>query len=571
MKLLLATKNLTKYYGSSLVFHGVDLEVYENARIGIVGANGIGKSTLCNCLCGFDNEYTGKVMLYSDCKIAYFKQLYRTYDPKELEMSIFDYVLHTQQDVLDMEQKMYDQMKLVAKDASTKNLELLSKYQTAYENYEGYTLLERVEAVLERLGIKEHGDGFRNIGFDHKLGQLSGGQRKIVELASILIRRDINLLILDEPMTHLDVYAREWLEEYIKGFKGAIIVVSHDREMLTKAVNAIWTIEQHALETYKGNYTKYLADRNNKIKTIKKAWSVYQTTLKKHEKHLAEIKLWVQKSGGESVKRMLVIEKRRIERLKTKEPTNPNIFESNFRFALSTMPIQANLAIRVQNFSFKFESDDPAHPILFKKASLLLKRNEKIALTGLNGVGKTTFFKIILTRYCIDRKIESKVFGIEDFYNKYNEVIGKADIFIGPSIKLGYYDQQHGNLNDKTRIDKFFIELGISDLGTMYSVMKKFEFEKEDASKLIGDLSGGEKCRLQFIRMYMDKPNFLLLDEPVNHLDIEDREVVNNVLKRFLGGLILISHDRYLVKSVTEGECIIKDGEIKKQVSEVVE
>lgn len=553
--------NLTKYHGTELIFKDANLEIHNQDRIGIVGRNGSGKTTFCNCIAGKDTEYSGKITISSGIKIGYFRQLYRPYKEKDLQQTVFDYVLKSQTHLLDIEEELNEMMQTVATTPTPQNLSKLGELQYIYEKNEIYSLLDRIEHALTGLGINQNGDGFRTISWDTKLHELSGGERKIVELATIVIKKDINLLILDEPMGHLDIHAREWMENFIKAFQGTVLVVSHDRELLTNSVNKILTIENQELCSYPENYTNYRKLKKEKITNIKRNWKLYEKEKNRMEKHLNEIRDWVLKSGSEKMQRLWTVEKRKYEKFINNEPINPKLFQQTFYIKNNDIKRFGHIAIRFRDFTFKFKNGQ----LIFNNMSTLSINGDKVGLIGLNGTGKSTLIRIILTKYCHDKQILPSTFGITDFYEEYLKQIISSDIYIGPSVSIGYFDQQHQNIPEQQTIEDYLFKLGYTDKGKLYGIMRQYSLEKGVEHKLIRDLSGGEKARIQLITIENQNPNLLLLDEPVNHLDIDDKEVVHEFLRNFKGNLITISHDRYLLKNVVNKYWkIMENGIIEK-------
>lgn len=563
MDILAICNNLTKHHGTELIFRDASIEIHNQDRIGIVGKNGSGKTTFCNILSGKDTEYDGKLEIMEGVKIGYFKQLYRPYKDKVLQQTVFEYVLESQKPLLDAEDELNKIMHLVSTNPTKENLNRMGELQDIFDKNEGYTLLDRIEKALIGLGISPNGDGFRNISWDTKLHELSGGERKIVELSTIVIQKDINLLILDEPMGHLDLYAREWMDEFIKGFQGAVLVVSHDRELLTKSVKKILTIENKQLCTYTGNYPTFQKLRKMKIDLIEKEWKTYEKERQKKEDHLKDIRDWVLKSSSEVMQRLWTVEKRKYEKFIENPPTDPQVYAKTFYIKEYPIKRFGQIAIRFRDFDFLFNEEKTGNSqTIFSKANAFSENGDKIGLIGLNGVGKSTLFRVILTRYCYDHKLSPSLFGIEDFFSKHVEYISQSDIYIGPSVTIGYFDQQHSNIPENKTIDEYLFELGYTDRGKLYGIMNQYSLEKGAEYKLMRDLSGGEKARIQLITIETQRPNLLLLDEPVNHLDIEDKEIVHDFLRKFKGNIMIISHDRYLLKKVVNKYWEIRDNGI---------
>jgi len=541
--MIISLENITKEYGSNTIFEGVSVQINGDDRIGLIGANGIGKSTLCQIIAGENKEFKGKVVRKPGIDIGYYRQLYKKNDQTLKDQTIYDYMLLSQKDILQIEKKYFECARLLVHDTSPQALQQFSKYQELYNKNEIYNLTDRIEEVLNNFGISRNADGERKLSWSTSIGALSGGERKIVELASILIRVDKDLIILDEPMTHLDQKAKDWLDEFIKNYKGAILLVSHDRYTLNHSVNKIWTIKQKKLYSCKGNYTNYLKEEKILKQRMVKDWQVFKKEKNKKGKHLKQIKDWVNKSHSEKMQRLYVVWKRKYEKFLKTEPTDPEVLETKFILPKFSIPKSGNICIRFRNTNFKYENKT-----IFHNLNILIGKGEKVALEGPNGAGKTTLFKIILSRYCYNRKIDPASYGIQNFYSYYINVIKLFDLYIGPSYQIGYYDQQHNNLKPEITIGKFLNYQGIHKIEEIFSVLKDFGFDKVDRYKYISDLSGGEKSRLQFIKIIQDKPNLLLLDEPINHLDIKAKEIVHKFLSEYKGNYIIVSHDRYLTQ-----------------------
>ncbi|MBN1374085.1 ABC-F family ATP-binding cassette domain-containing protein [Candidatus Dojkabacteria bacterium] len=558
---LIKLENIQKYYGTTLIFEDVNATVLDRSRIGLLGANGIGKSTFCNIIAGIDTEIAGSVWQKPGCEVAYFRQLYRDYETSELNKTVYDYVVESQKALLDIETKYYEALKTISNDSSPKNMQKLAVAQAEYERREGYSLIDRVESTLEGLGIRQDGSGFRNIRWDSRLMDLSGGERKIVELATILVGKGFDVMILDEPLTHLDMHAREWFIEFIKGFKGAVIIVSHDRYVLDELVDTVWTFEQKKFREMKGNYSKYKAVRGSEIDSIKHNWDLYQRELKDKQKKLIRAAEWMRAAGYEGGAVTLYKKlKREVTELKENPPPDPRDFEKIFELTSGKVERSGQITVRFRDFSFGFKGKP-----LFENVNIELNNGQKRRLAGNNGSGKTTLLKIILTKYCLDRnsvgmglKPVPEEFGISKFFAEYSKVIESSDIYIGPSVSIGYYSQSQSNLPEKLKVNQFLHSLGLEKRGQVYSMLRRFSFERDDEHKLIRDLSGGEKSRLQLMKIMIDSPNFLLLDEPVNHLDIESREIVTEFLRRYQGSILIISHDKYLADQVVDKEWMVE-------------
>ena len=558
---MLIVSNLSKEYNGIKIFESVNFYIGNDEKIGLVGKNGAGKTTLCNIIAGKDKEYSGKITVDNpEIKIGYFRQLYKDYDKKVLNKTVFDYVLETQKEVLELEKEYY---KLLHKISVTQSKSLLDRFgaiQEKYEKLEGYTLLDRVQEVLNSLGIHKDANGLRKISWYSKMADLSGGERKIVELATILLDKSINFLILDEPTNHLDLLARKWLEDFIKNFKGTVLIVSHDRYLLSKSVDRILDIHGGRLYDYKANYSKYVVLKNNDFKALLHKYRVQQKELKRLEESLERLRQRVLAGGGSATVNLYHAMETRVAKFKAKCIPDPRLDYKTIKFPdWQNIGYTGRIVVRIRNFSFAYESNKGKR-VIYKNLNLLVEKGNKVALLGHNGVGKTTLFKVILTKYCLDRSINPSEFGITQFYNKYSQYINDADIFIGPSVKIAYYSQKHDNLPENITIRQFLHNQGITNERQLQGILRLFLFTSLSAEKRkIGFLSGGEKSRLQFIKLIHDNPTFLLLDEPINHLDIPSIELVENSLAQFPGSLMVISHDRFFLDKIINHVAIVNN------------
>lgn len=568
--LYFSANNLTKHYGANLIFKEASFHIAAGERIGLVGKNGAGKTTLCNIIAGLDDEYDGACQLYPGVKVAYFRQLYRDYEEDLLDKTVFDYILSTQTRVLQLEEKFQSLMKEVAESSDPKLLEELGEVQTLYEQLEGYSLLERIEEVLKGLGIEEEGQGRRNIGWHSKLKELSGGERKLVELATILLDKESQLLILDEPTNHLDLEARIWLQDYVSRFTGTVLIVSHDRFLLNQVAEKVFEIEDYQFNQYNGNYDQYERQKQERFKTLLKKYSEQQKELTRLKGALEGLRQRVLAGGGDKIVGLYNAMKTRVAKYEAGCIPDPRRNIKEFKIDFPAPGKVGQIICRFREVDFSFDNSRQ----LFKDMSLFLGRGQKAALLGANGSGKTTLFKMILTRYCQDHQLNPTDFGLADFVKKYGQMIMDLDLYLGPSVKIGYYSQTHSNLEQQLTIRQLLQKNGINDESKTQGIYKAFMFEKKAAdNKEISYLSGGEKSRLQFLQIMLSKANFLLLDEPVNHLDIPSMKIIEKLLADYKGTILTISHDRYFLDKVVERIFYIEDkkvGEFLGSYSEYV-
>ncbi len=551
--------NITKHFGADTLFSNVSGYVGDHEIIGLVGNNGVGKSTFCNIITGNDTEYDGNVHIFAGTQVAYFKQMLE--DIGEADMTVFDYVLHTQQHLLDLETEYNTVLnRLQTEEVTPALLNDFGMLQERFYNEGAHDLIERIEQVLHGLGIYETAEisakeGKRNITWTTQLKYLSGGERKIVELATVLLNRTANVLILDEPTNHLDMEARAWFQKFMQEFNGSIILVSHDRHLLNAVTDQIWEIADKTLATYKGNYDRFEELKNERFEAALHLYETQQKEVKRQEEIVKQLYDWGKMPAYQSKK--LLLEKYKETIIQVKPQQRPDI-----RLSLADFPPRGYAVLRLDHFSFSFSPEKP----IFLDETVTFTKDDKVALLGANGIGKSTLMKLILTKYSYLHRIDPAKYGIEDFYEKYLDTV-KDDkkFYIGPSIKVAYYSQHHNQLPSDMTIRELLRQNEIKDESQFQSVIRRFHFSKDTVDdKKIGNLSGGEKSKLQFMLLAISDASVLLLDEPINHLDIASMKVVEDVLHEFKGSLFVISHDRYFLSKVVNKIVYIKDKHINE-------
>lgn len=559
--LRLELHNINKFYGSRQILKDVSVSLADESIVGLVGNNGAGKSTLCNLITGKDDEFTGQKNFHPGTKVAYFQQLYDS-APESSDQNVFDYVLSTQKEVLDLETRYHELLRELEQNPTDSDLlETFGVVQEEYMNKEAYSLVERIENTLTGLGVTEQGDGERNISWYSMMAQLSGGERKIVELATILLNADANVLILDEPTNHLDVKGREWLEDFVKQFKGSVIIVSHDRYLLNRICQNIWEIESGSVATYRGNYDKYEKDKALNRETLLKTYRLQQKELNRLEELVKELFRKVKIGAGPAIVAQYNATKTRVEKFKETMIENPMKDKREFHFTLPSPAEFGHTALKADSFFFKYNENR----VLFDDTSFVVTNGDRTALLGSNGSGKSTLMKLILMRYCIDKDIPFKTFGIEEFAEKHIDQVKTSGLYLGPSVTVGYYSQNHSQLNGSLTIREFLANLGIRDEKQVQSIVRQFQFDSRTMEeKYIKDLSGGEKSKLQFLLLMLSGANVLLLDEPINHLDISSMKAVESVLASFKGSIMVISHDRYFLNRIINKVFHIEDKKVKE-------
>ncbi|MCC7304208.1 ABC-F family ATP-binding cassette domain-containing protein [bacterium] len=549
--MLLELTNITKFYGADLLFDNVNGYIDDNQIIGLIGNNGVGKSTLCNIITGHDHELDGQIKRYPGVKIAYFRQILES--SMKSEQSVFEYVLSTQDHVLAIEREYQAMLnRLQTEEVTPTLLDEFGNIQETYDIHSAVDLLDRIEAVLNGLGIYEVLDttieGRRNITYHSKLKELSGGERKIVELAVILLDKSANVLILDEPTNHLDMKGRAWLESFIKGFTGSVIIVSHDRHVLNNIVDQIWEISNFTLDNYKGNYDRFVHNKKERLTALRHEFETQKKEMVRLEAILSAFQRNEKNGGSYVTVKLYNATRSRLERFKKNMMEEPPKDRPELRLTLQNAQPKGYTIAKLDHFSFGYDESLK----LFDDQSLVMTKEDKVALLGANGAGKSTFMKLLLTKYVTMHDLNPVDFGISDFVKKYKtQLMQDTSLYVGPGIKIGYYSQHHNQFNTDLTIRELLWNNDIKDESQFQSIIRRYHFTKDTVDeKKIFSLSGGEKSKLQFIMLMLSGANTLLLDEPINHLDIDSMKIVEQVLHDFTGSLMVISHDRYFLSRV---------------------
>ena len=511
--IVLSCKGISKSYGITEVLKDITFSINEGDKVGIIGANGEGKSTLFKILTRELSQDDGEVFIDKNKSLGYLSQhldlesCNSIYDEMLL---VFEDLQRLEKKIQDLEEKMnepYDESKA---DYHEKIINDYGTAQDLYENRGGYTYKGEISRVVKGLGFTEDD-------FSKEIHTLSGGQKTRVALCKLLLLKP-EILLLDEPTNHLDLEAIEWLEEYLKTYKGTVIVISHDRFFLDSVTNNTFQVINGHVNCYNAPYTKALELMKKDYEAKLKAYNLQQEEIKRQEAVIEKLKSF---NREKSIKRAESREKmlEKIERIDA-----PDKEKKASRINFETMVKSGYDVLHVEKLSKSYGDKK-----LFTNLSFDLKRGEKVALIGENGRGKTTFFKIIMDK--IESDSGSKV--------------------LGANVNLGYYDQEQSNLNlDKTIIDEVWDEFPELTTTELRNYLGSFLFRGDDVFKEINKLSGGERCRINLLKLMLSKSNLLLLDEPTNHLDIPSREALEEAILTYDGTLIVISHDRYFLNKV---------------------
>ncbi len=518
----IGVSNLTKMFGVDKIFENVTFDVKTKDKIGLIGRNGTGKTTLMKILAGLENYQAGQVNKRKGLTIGYLEQI-PSYEDDNTVLDVLDEAFSSINEIkLQMEQleKSFDSLR----DDELQTA--ISKYSSLHDLFEiegGYNTKEKLNRILKGLEISEDIQ-------KRQFNRLSGGEKTRVILGKILLEEP-ELLMLDEPSNHLDIKSVEWLEEYLNTYQGSILMVSHDRYFLDRVVNKIIELEPDGAEIYYGGYSKYVTEKELRFLQAMKEYENQQKKIKRMEEQIQRYRIWGEMRDSDKMyKRAKELEKRleKIDRI-----NKPIVDKKTADFRIDSIERTGREVINVNNLKKSFGSNK-----LFKDVSFTLFYKDSMCILGANGTGKSTILKIIL-----------------------NEIIpDSGEIKIGSNVKIGYLPQEVSfDKEDVSIVDYFSYYYGIS-LGEARKELAKILFTGEDVYKHISTLSGGEKSRLKLGMLIYENVNTLILDEPTNHLDIESREVLEESLINYEGTLLFVSHDRYFVDKIAT--CI---GEIENK------
>ena len=521
---------VSKDYGGNSIFRDIDLEIIEGERIGLVGENGGGKSTLFKLLAGKDTPTEGVISRRRNLTIGYLAQ---EADPGQSHKTVFEAVSEVTQELVDLplmlnqlEARMADPEVASDPDLMKAILDEYGKAQERFDALGGYTLEHKVEAVL-------HGLGFGPAWYDLEVGSLSGGEKKLVNVARFLIKAP-DLLLLDEPDNHLDLDAKAWLEQYIQSYAGTVLIISHDRQLLDHAVKKIFELEDGNISAYFGNYSYYFEERQRRLLKQYEIYAVQQGEIKRLETSMRQLKGW-SKFNDKFATRAEDMAKR-VERAKQESVDRPILNRDKIKVNLDA-DRSGKIVLEVKGLSKSFDER-----VLFEPFDLTILYGERVGIVGANGSGKTTLLKTMMELIPLD----------------------SGSVKIGASVVVGYYAQEQETLPfDSTPLD-FVRRIKPINEPQAISFLRGLLFSYEDIHTSIRRLSGGEKSRLQIARLMLTDANFLLLDEPTNNLDIASVEVLEAALEEFEGTILTVSHDRYFLdKIVTKIVAISDDGSVR--------
>ena len=523
--IVLSCNNLNKSFGIDTILENVSFTVNEYDKVGIIGVNGTGKTTLFKILSGIYGYDSGDIYLGKGVEIGYLEQNTNFHS----EGTIFEEVLEVFKDLIEMETYLRDLEVKIANESSNPNSKELEKIMNEYSNkLEKFSELNGYGYKSEAKGVLK-GLGFSDEDMDKKINILSGGEKTRVLLAKLLLKNP-SLLLLDEPTNHLDSEAIEWLEVFLKQYKGTVIIISHDRYFLDQVVNRVFEIHNKKLRTYNGNYSKFIELSKVEKELELKKFEDQQKEIKKQEESIDRLKAY----GREKHLKRARSKEKMLDKVEVLD--RPEMYRKKANIKFSPSVTSGNDVLEARDISMGY-----GDRTLFKNLNLNIYRGEKVALIGPNGAGKSTLFKIIM--------------------NNLQPLTGSVKL--GTNVHVDYFHQEQKTLNlDNTIIDEIWNDHPQLTQTTLRTMLGAFLFEDEEVFKKISTLSGGERARVAILKLILSNSNFLLLDEPTNHLDIDSKEVLEEALLNYEGTLFTISHDRYFLNTVIDKILVLDENGI---------
>lgn len=505
---------LEKAYGIRTLFSHVNFEVMRGDKVGLVGANGTGKTTLMRILLGREESDGGQVVIDHADTVGYVEQQASfTHD------TLYDELRSAFSDLIALRaEKERMECAIAAGDVGAEDLAVYGNLVMRFEAMDGYDFESRIRRVAFGLGFSEEE-------LQKDVRHFSGGQTTRICLAKALLREP-DFLFLDEPTNHLDIGMIEWLEKFLQSYRGGVLLISHDRYFLDRVATRILELDHAEVTAYTGNYTHYMRVKNDRRAALQNAYEKQQAQIKKTEEYISRYKAGIKAKQARGRQSQL----NRLERIVLPPEA------ARFKYFAFAKPTEcAQRVAELEDISFAY----PSGPRVLDHISLLIRKGDGVALIGENGAGKTTLLQILV-----------------------GEIEAAGRVKIGSRVKIGYFSQQHEGLDpSKTILDEICCTYGL-DEETARNYLGAFLFHGDDVLRLIGALSGGEQARVAFLKLMLTGANFLVLDEPTNHLDIPAREAVEEALMAFPGTFIAVSHDRYFLDKTANCTLELKDGRI---------
>ncbi len=523
--MILSCSHISKAFGENTLFSDVSFHINDNEKCAIVGINGAGKTTLLKIITGESESDSGEVVFSKDTSFGYLRQQEKI----SSDNTIYEEIASAKQNIFDLEQrirKLENDMKHAEGETLDKMYQEYNRFTTEYERLGGYACESEITGIIKGLGFSEEA-------FTQKTDILSGGEKTRVALGRILLSAP-DLIILDEPTNHLDMNSIAWLENYLANYKGAVLIVAHDRYFLDKTVTKTIELDNGKCTVFKGNYSVYAEKKKALRDTMLKAYYKQQQEISHQEDVIKKLRSF---NREKSIKRAESREKMlsRIERIE-----KPFEINSEMKITFKPKYESGNDVLSVSGISKAFDDNT-----LFEDISFDIKKGERIAIIGDNGTGKTTILKILN--------------GLID--------ADTGEVRLGTNVHIGYYDQEHNVLSpDKTIFEEISDEYPDMTNTEIRNVLAAFLFTNDDVFKLIKDISGGERGRVSLAKLMLSDANFLILDEPTNHLDIVSKEILESALTDYTGTVLYVSHDRYFINRTATGILHLTGGHLNSYI-----
>lgn len=509
--MIFACKDIQKSYGIDTILEKVSFNIEDREKVAIVGVNGAGKTTVFKIITGEISADNGDMFIRKDASMGYLAQNFvidKNITVYEEMLSVFNNIMDMEKNLRDMENKMAN----VSEAELPKFMEQYSRLSHDFEQLDGYSYKSRIKGVLKGLGFTEEE-------YNKPLNTLSGGQKTRVHLGKLLLTQP-DLLLLDEPTNHLDIDSLVWLEDFLRSYPKAVLIISHDRYFMDRIVTKVIEIENKKSTIYEGNYSYYAEQKEINRQIQLKQYINQQKEIKHQEEVIRTLRSF---NREKSIKRAESREKA-LEKMERVE--RPESLPDKMRLTLTPKITSGNDVLHAENLSKSFPDKT-----LFSGVNFDIRRSEKVAIIGPNGVGKSTLFKMLLGKVKYD----------------------SGEIKLGTNVNIGYYDQEQQTLDEtKTIFQEISDTYPNMTNGEIRNVLAAFVFTGDDIFKTIGSLSGGEKGRISLAKIMLSEANLLMLDEPTNHLDMFSKEILENAINSYEGTVIYISHDRYFINRTAE-------------------
>lgn len=512
----ISLNKINKSYGFNRVLNNLSFDIKTNERIALIGSNGCGKTTTLKIIMGIESYDSGNISIRKESKIGYLTQIPPKEDDNVSARSVY---LRGVQELINLENKINDFVENMS--SNEKDIKLLDKLQEEFRISGGYSLKEKIEKI--RNGFK-----ITNELLDREYNKLSGGEKTLINLASIILSNP-DILLLDEPTNHLDIDTLEWFEEYLSSYNGTVVIISHDRYFLDRTVNKIIEIENGNANIYHGNYSYYLKESEKRLMVEFQNYKNQQKEIKALKEAIERYKVWGAKSDNPMFFRRAKAIETRLEKMEVIDrPKTKSELRINFNVEDRT----SNRVMVISNFDLRIGNKE-----LLRNSHMEVYYKERVCLMGKNGAGKTTLIKNILN-------------------NTHD------NIKLGTNIKIGYIPQEIRFDNEDLTIYEHMRKIFVGSESELRSKLNQFYFTADNIDKKVKSLSGGEKVRLKLLELIFKNANFLILDEPTNHIDIDTREILEESLLAYEGTILFVSHDRYFINKIATKIVMIENKEM---------